>query len=433
MNIETFDLRIALYALIAAGAIHYLLLRRTIRGFFDPAAYVALSTTFACALTYSINGASPVTWRMVSNVLFFWLGWIVLTRRTRKSTAITQGWGDVNDWSLLKVGLVTLLLVFLCSNAYLWGTAGIPGLAEDVALMKTEGFSAGLGFVRRVNWGAGLFLVMGLTLWVLRSRSFAVLVLYLAVLGVLGLSGSKAGLLPALFAISLVMRHPNAPLAPASRSFARCLLVIVLVAGAVALLALIVTGGEADLRLRLAAIVVRLFYFGDVMLYWSDPAIRLYFGDIGPLDYPAHLLNPLFGMFRLAEYQVPLGNLMVQQSLGASENLSEALGPNTPFYVKGELFLGPAFALLYSLAIGATAGALRRAFDESHWSSPVSFCLRGTLFLMIPALAMEDSLFVSMVLDMLLVVIPVLFFAAGSVLAVSAITRDVSTRASPGS
>jgi hypothetical protein len=151
------------------------------------------------------------------------------------------------------------------------------------------------------------------------------------------------------------------------------------------------------------------------------------------LDYPAHLLNPLLGMLRLAEYQSPLGNLMVQQSLGVSERLSEALGPNTPFYVKGELFFGPVFALGYSFLVGATAAWLRRSFEACHWSSPVTFCLRGTLFLMIPALAMEDSLFISMVLDMLLVVIPVFFLAAGLILAGAGITREGSTHASSGS
>jgi hypothetical protein len=132
---------------------------------------------------------------------------------------------------------------------------------------------------------------------------------------------------------------------------------------------------------------------------------------LNALDYLPALLNSVTGALRISDYTLPLGSQMVQISLSLDQEVSESLGPNVPFYVKGQIYFGLA-GLLYALLVGMGLGAIRNAFNRASPERPLRLCVLGTLVILSPALAIEDSFFVTVLFDFAAALATVLLLSA---------------------
>jgi hypothetical protein len=90
---------------------------------------------------------------------------------------------------------------------------------------------------------------------------------------------------------------------------------------------------------------------------------------------------------------------MVNTTLGSLAELDSAIGPNTPFYVKGELFFGPYGAPFYAFNVGMLFKWIRSQFFQYAGESLTRYTVLATLVVLSGALPVEDSLFVVQFFD----------------------------------
>jgi hypothetical protein len=395
MDLE-FDFGPLLLVLTLTTFVHWFVLRRRLPSIVDPMTYVALVTTTAITLCYLMLGLSLNLLAITSLIAAFWTGLLVTWRRNAMRTSPHPLARTSTPHILIRVVAVATL-VFLAANTVFFASAGIPLLAESPTLAKVESYASGFGLVRRINWGLGVFVAFGLTyLLLLRARAWVVLA-YAAVAVVLFLSASKSALLPLLLALMLLYHHPSVKTRLRITTRQRLLFAALLVVAiGAALLVLLLEVGEGTQAIN--ALLVRVLYSSDVMFYWLDPDVRQAFKHLDALDYFPALLNSVTGALRISDYTLPLGSQMVQISLNVNQEVSESLGPNVPFYVKGQIYFG-AVGALYAFLVGMAMGAIRSAFCRASPARPLRLCVLGTVVILSPALAIEDGLFMTVLFD----------------------------------
>lgn len=386
--------------------------RRHVGSILDPLLYFVVTTSFALTLAVAWVDDMALVTRVIGYFAAFWLGfhWVMQARRSRPLA--TRDTAVLTRDRLFPLLMVVGVLLFLVMNAAAWSVSGIPVLSKDPSLQKVEALTGGLGFVRRYNWGLGVFLFIGSIYWYLFERSRVAVGCFLVVALVTVLGGSKSAFLPVVFAMGLYLLRPfrdrqGGTRVVAIRRSAKYLLLLAMVPVVIVFLL-----ESEDVAAAGSALVVRLLYFGDAMLFWSKADLRQHFMTlVQPIDYPTHLLGGILGILRIVPYEVPLGNQFVQFSLRAGEELSGSLGPNTPFYVKGELFFGVLFAPLYAAGVGAVVAGFRRAFLNVDRPTLMRYTLAASLLTLSMTLPTEDSLFMGRLGDFFLFYAPVYVLA----------------------
>lgn len=390
----------ALGVLLAAALVHVAVLRRLTTTLFDPVCYVALAGVFTLGISHVVAPGAPEAMVWLSYALF-WLGVLIVAPKLG-SVAATAAPAAPGPEIVLRLVVAMSVLLVVAMNLWFWLSAGIPAFSDNPTLAKGELYQGSFGFVRRLNWGLGVFALFGSLLLYFRHATAIWLIATVMLLGVAALGGGKGSLLNAVFVVGLTMAHPRSSIDGArARLGRRALITLSPLAVVAALAILLVEAGSPSGALQ--RLLIRLFYFGDIMLYWSDADIRREFLSLyRPADYPGHLLNPLLGLFRIVEYKSPIGNDIVSYSLGVGEEISAVLGPNTPFYIMGPIFFGPAGGLVYAFLTGCVFGWLRRCFVRASIARPLSFCTWGAILIVAVALPTQDDLFVGMVGDLLI-------------------------------
>ena len=389
---------IGLTALLAY--IHFLILRNLVVYIFDPLVYIAVFSVFSLSLGGIVMPLAQF-WIQIAGFAIFWGALYVTAPAARRLPS--RGVAALPAPAALSHFQLTIHLsiaLVLLANCLLWLQAGVPALSDDPTLAKSELVTGGLGFVRRINWGLAIYALFGSILMLMTTRRIQWLLAVGILSGVSMLGGSKGALLPLLYALALSLSHTSVGIRPETRRRAlRWGLLLAPVAAFAALAILLIEAG-GSLSLAAQGLVIRLFFFGDITLYWQDDQIRTHFmRQFTAADYPMHLLNPVIALFRLVPFDVPIGNQIVVHSLGFGEDLGGVLGPNTPFYVKGQLFFGMAGMLIYAATVGLVVGLIRRRFSVTSFSSPTEFAAWGTILILSIAAPIEDALFISTVVD----------------------------------
>jgi hypothetical protein len=431
------DIMGAIGALVIAAIAHVIIVRRLTTTLFDPVCYVAFAGIFAIGITTILAPLALIVQIWLAFAAF-WLGVLLVAPRLggpRLGGLAGRGGGrapvppTAEQLLLLRMVVGLSAVVIIAANLLLWVRVGVPAFSDNPTLAKGELYEGGFGFVRRLNWGLGIFSLFGSFLIFFHSpRSFwpgALWALFLAgLMLVAALGGGKGSLLPALYVIGLLTAHQGAAIGGARLRSARSLLLALAPLALAAALAILwieagSLGGAAQ------KLVIRLFYFGDVMLYWGDDDLRREITSrYSASGYPAHLFNSLLGMFRIVDYQVPIGNEMVNYTLGVGDELAAALGPNTPFYVMGQLFFGSFGGLIYAFSVGLIFGAIRRVFIAASFRRPLHFCIWGTIVILSVALPTEDALFIGVLSDFLLPLAVLVLLCVALVRAAAVGSRD---------
>lgn len=385
--------------------------RRHLSGILDPLAYFIVTSSFAVTLAATLVNDVYILFRVVIYLIFFWVGFFI-TSSSSKNRNSTKREHRIHKDASFSIIITTGVLLVISANIFAWQRAGVPLFSHDPSLQKSESLTDGLGIIRRLNWGMGTFLFMGSVFWILFNQS-RVAVACLAALAIAAiLNGSKSALLPAVFAIGLFLLNPFLDnklnsIKERMQSLSRYALVI-----AIAPVLAVFLIESDDITEAAIALGTRLLYFGDALLYWSDPELRQHFKSIHPPhSYPAHLFGGILGAARLVPYSAPIGNEFVQFSLRVGQELSGSLGPNIPFYVKGEIFFGTVFAAAYSTFIGLLIALVRRIFSQRAYTTLTSYTIAATLVGLSMTLPVEDSLMVNRVFDLALFLTPTIVFS----------------------
>jgi hypothetical protein len=394
------DLTQVWLVLCAAMTVHACLLKRLAIGVIDPIVYTAVGTTAAIAMSFAISGASLEFLRVVVCVALFWAGaWWTWPARRVQPTVGPVDRNDVHQRQFTRI-LVIATILFVAANAAFFAVAGPPAFGDNPSLAKVESYAGGFGIVRRLNWGLGVFVAVGLTYLLLTTRPRWAKWAYAVFIAISALSGSKSALIPVLFAFALYRARADIRAqAPARSRWLKWLLPL-LVLGAVGAGLGVLVVEQGDFGSAVVGFLRRLLYSSDVLIYWETPQVQHFFRGFDVFDYLKNVLEPILGELRLVDYSMPIGSQMVQLSLGAGDDVSESLGPNAPFYVKGEIFFGPG-QYVYCVLVGATIGWLRRRYARTSVHRPFALCVSTTFVLLSTSMAIDDALFVSTASDFL--------------------------------
>jgi hypothetical protein len=393
-----------LLVFLAAGGLQYAWLRKRIVSIADPLFYFAGTSAFALALGCFASDDPWLVLRLFVYFACFYAGFSLASGKPRPVPHPMRIDADLRKFRTIVLVCCT---AYLALNLLLWSQSGFILLSDDPSLQKSQVYVGGFGFVRRFNWGVGTFvLIASLYLWLMeRSRTAAVVVAVAIVTTWTG--GAKSALIPMVFAAGLFIAKPFAT--PTGRNdvvrLRRIIPLLFLVACVP--VAIVFTIENETIMDALVAFAIRLFSFGDVMLYWGQETVRSHFSDLGPIDYFVNAFGSVLGALRVIDYSIPMGNQFVQFTLPAGFDFSDALGPNLPFYVSGELYFGPLIAPLHALAIGFIFGFVRRVFLRYRGRSMLMYSLLSFMVVVSIALPTDEGFAIGQIFNFALFFAPI--------------------------
>lgn len=387
-----------------SALVQSLLLWRRINNIADPLVYFGLTSAFTLALACYATDSQSLYVRIVLYYLCFYAGLLIATRPLNLSAEPLQMNFEPRRF---RIVVIASCLIFFIANTLTWAKSGVILLSEHPSLQKSEAYAGGLGFVRRINWGLGVFALIAALYWWLWERSRTALTFLILAIATSVTGGSKSALLPMIFALGMYFVNPFRPAAPRHLRPTRKMLIAAAALATFPVAAVLMVESKADQSV-LNALFVRLFYSGDIMLYWGQANLRSHFSNLGPLDYVRNSFGSLLGMLRLIDYSTPVGNQFVQYVLPVNSDYSESLGPNLPFYVRGELYFGPWFAPFHALVIGLIVGRVRMFFINYRGGSLLRYSVSVAIICLVTALPVEEGLAIGQLADFLLVFVLVM-------------------------
>lgn len=399
MNIIDGQLGAMTVTFLVAVFVQLFLIRRHVNNVADPLVFFALTSAFSIGMASFAVDSVGMYARIVLYYICFYLGFFVATGRGRPAAVPLELTTKPHRFRMI---VITSCSIFFCANLIVWMVSGAIVFSDDPSVQKSAAYDGGFGFIRRINWGLGVFALIAATYWWLWERSRAALMWLLVALLTSVTGGGKSALLPMIFALGLYFLNPFRPANRRRRIPSRRVLLGALLVGIVPVAVVLLVEGDSA-QAALDALLVRLFFSGDILLYWGQPDLRAHFSQLGPIDYFLDSFGSVLGMLRLVDYSAPIGNQFVQYTLPGGSDFSESLGPNLPFYVRGELYFGPWFAPLHALMIGWILGRIRLLFVFYRGRSLLHYSLASLSICLSGALPIEEGLAVGQATDFLLV------------------------------
>lgn len=400
---------ILLFAFTVMSVVQYALVRQRVASIADPLIFFVVTSAFSLALGCFAVDDSWLLARLFVYFACFYAGFLLASGSSQQLFPPLEMHGSIQHFRAIVIACGLLYLGF---NTFMWMKSGVILLSEEPSLQKIEAYAEGYGLIRRYNWSVGVFVLIASLYWWLWERT-ALAVLFVIVSMLIAITGGgKGALLPAIFAIGLFIAKPflSAQLRNDAPRLRRIIPILLGFASIPVAIVLITENGS--LRDALSAFVVRLFYFGDVLLYWGQETVRNEFSGLGRLDYLHDTFGSVLGALRLTDYGIPIGNQFVRSTLPVGTEFSESLGPNLPFYVRGELYFGAIFAPFHAFMIGLFFGCLRRLFFTYRGNSLLTYSLLSFAVVMSVTLPTEEGLAVGQLFDFFIFFLPIYVLTA---------------------
>lgn len=397
-------------------AVMFLIYRKHIMHLFDPLMFYIVAQSFSIELGFLIIEDVSYLINFLGCQLCFVLGFFSLVGKGLKKSDLQQSVffrpSDISELSAVKWYGVFALIIIVIANLILIKVNGIALLADDPSAAKVDNFTegGGLGIIRRINWGMLYLVGLSMLALYLIKKDNSYLLLFFIILLVPASSGSKGALLYFVFSITLLSCFRDLK---ASGSFSR------LRNGSYALLlfafflsTILISGGstEDSFTDKIFKLATRFLYFGDAIIYYFNHDSITYFSKYNALDFFKDEANPVLGFFRLVPYQQPMGFRIINYYFNIN---SATFGPNTPYYVKGNIYFGYYGAFVYAYFIGAAIGFVRGRFYSlvRKGGSLLKVIFIVHVNLTIYTLAQDSQLFTSVFFDTLIISLPVFITA----------------------
>lgn len=385
---------------LAFLAVFLFLYKRRIIFVFDILCVQALTQAAACTMALFWIDDGWMKLQFFASQAAFTGGFLMVRRPAPPERAVSWNPARTTD---LELTTFLVFVIVLLANVWMGATAGFPLFANDPSVAKVDLYSGGLGLVKRIDEAPMLFLGASSLLLALHSPRkwlFRAIFAVTIVFGVLG--GSKGSLLTTVYFFVYLMGRRYLLSDKLIRLF-KYGCGLFLAAGT--LLSLFILRGDQNSWIAsFQALAFRVLFYGDIILYYYQPAVHQFFSHHAPLDFIPYALNPILGELRLVAYQKPLGFQMVNYTLNAGDELASILGPNTTFFVVGRIFFGPVLGVAYCAFVGFAFAKVRSMFLTVQTSDPGRLAALLTMAVMIATLAVEVPLFTSNFFDTVLFV-----------------------------
>lgn len=398
---------ISLYVILFFG-VYFICYRKFIYSILDPLFIYSFTLSFSSVLViYTLADQPSYLFHFFACHTFFFVGFLTGFRLFNeiKQPIITVPLPTIFfDYKTLQMVIYLLFTFYVLVNVILLYTVGFALLSDNPTTAKVENFTQGFGIVLKINWGIGGFLIAGLLFLILSETRRIDLVLLSVVTVFTALEGSKSSLLRILITLILLVNHPI------FKQDQRIIKKIRLSAplGVVAMLSVFFTvlfKENVDSEQAVFALIRRLLYGADSTLYFYMPVNEQYFARFHFWEYPSHFLNQILGFLRIVPYNEAFGNVMVANAVPSMTGT--IIGPNTPYYIEGQIFFGYYGAFIYSAIIGGCYALVRQYFFGARYYSAFWLVLICCLCQQANALTVEVTLFIAQAFNTCLFVVPV--------------------------
>lgn len=409
MNNAIDGLGVMTVVFMVTAVLQLIFFKKHVKNIADPLFYLLITSSFSLALGFYVINSIELYLRIIFYFFCFYFGLIFGVGRVTSRCKILTIDGGILQFKLIVVIGVALLFF---ANLIIWLKKGVIVFSTDPSLMKSNAFIGGLGIVRRINWGLGVFLLIATAYWFIWDRSKKSLFLLLLVIFINIANGSKSSLLPLLFSFGLYFLNPFSPLdRTKSIPDERILYRVFLFASIPVFMVFMIE--KESLNQALIALLQRLFYFGDVLIYWSQDELRDSFSYFGISDYFLNTFGSILGFLRIYDYSAPVGNQFVRFTLPEGFDFPEDIGPNLPFYVRGELYFGAWFAPVHAFFVGLILGLVRKKFLRYQGNKLLSYSLMAFFVSISIVLPTEEGLAVGQIFDFLIIYMLIRFIVLG--------------------
>jgi hypothetical protein len=402
------------------GMVYVIAYRKFVCSVVDPLNVFIISQVCSCVLAILVIHEPALLCQFFAAQAAFYVGFRL--SRSRRSRSLCVDWSS-GEIQIVETAIAVLFVGWVVANVYVGLTVGLPLFSGHASEAKVQTFREGLGFVKRLNGGAGLLVTAGsLILAILGTHRRVFAGIFVASLLVSTLDASKGSALLSVFLIGYALKKEGLVPELLKPRIRRATVALFVFACSIALYILSVDRG--DLPAGVAGLFTRILFYGDVVLYYYQPDMMYYLKRLGPIDFLLSEINPMLGEFRLAPYQPPLGVLMVTHSLG-NETLATLFGPNTQFFVRGHIYFGSVCGTLYAAAVGWVVGRVRRWFFETDGAKPFALISALTMAVRIFTLPVEEPYCIGLIFDTFL---PIILIVAVLKIIRFSTTRSLSVR-----
>ncbi|GIZ07429.1 O-antigen polymerase [Flavobacterium sp. UMI-01] len=384
------------------SVILFFLFRKFLLSVFDPFLFVVLMMSSSLCLSVD----SSIFHYVAISIFSFYLGFKCIGVPKRSKLKIDY----FVDLRLLEIFTLLFFSLFFFVSIFIFKTAGIPLLSENPSEAKTSSFVEGTGWIRRIIFLSG-FLPVCLSILLIASKKklFYGFIFFLYALVAI-LQGSKSGLILSIsifwyfYQQNNIWKDSSLRLKRIIRSKIKYFLLIT----AFVFISIVLKESVIENQDPIFSVAFRLMEFGDVMLYYKMPDVRLFFSNLNFFDFFLYEFNGILGMLRIMDYYEPLGYQMVKAFWNTSSLFDDVvLGPNTVFFVRGHIFFGYIGGVFYSYLMGLSAAYLRKIIIEWEVKNVFVYALLVYVFFQIPTFLKESSQGVSSLFDFLFYLGPI--------------------------
>lgn len=390
------------------GSCSYVLYRRYIYSIIDPLFWHIFNTTFGSVLVLEVlDDPRRVIHYFICQLCLF-AGFAFVQERTGNPSIASSLENNSNfkDIDTLRCTVYALLAIYVFANLFLLSTKGFALLSDSPTDAKVANFRQGFGIIRKINWAMGGIAATGFTfLYLIRRRNRDLLCLAL-IMALTALDGSKGALVKFVICFGLFTQHPffrGVYILPKSIKWLAPLVVI----GLFGTVATVLLKENTDTDAALFAFLRRLLYNADGVLYYYQPENLQYFAKYDATDFLPHILNPILGFFRITPYQEAFGNVMVDNVLPRGLVMDVIVGPNSTFYLEGQIFFGYFGAFIYSFILGCIYSRMRSFYFSLTSSSAFFLIMINQIYQFAGALFGDVVLYVTQVFDTCFLCIPI--------------------------
>lgn len=318
---------IALYALVL-GLIYCGFYRSYIYSLIDILFLFVVTTVFSSVLVVMVLQEGNQIANFFLCQLSVFLGFALVQWRTG-NPAMHNELEEMPQFThvlLLRYTTYLLFGLYAISNMVLLYTKGFALFTDAPTEAKVANFQGGFGILRKINTSVGGVASAGLIFLYLNSLRRSDLILLIAMILVNALDGSKSALFRYAICFGAFMYHPAFSHRRQLNDKIKKLAPIAFL-GALSVVVVILYKENTDSEEVLFALVRRLLYGSDALLFFYNTPNTDYFAHFSALDYPGYIINPILGLFRVAPYQEAFGNIMVENSLPPGVVMDVIVGP----------------------------------------------------------------------------------------------------------
>lgn len=280
------------------------------------------------------------------------------------------------DYHSFKVVLYIVLGLYFLSNVILFLTTGFALLADDPSRAKVENPQVGYAILYQINAGVGSFLLTGLLFLLLYKPKIVDILTLVFVVILSSLSGAKGALVQVGVIMGLIVNQNIFRRSSKVRLITKAVTPILLTI--MVSVPFIVYGKESgSSEQALVNFVTRLLMSADSTLYFYQPVNEQYFAQFHFWDYPIYLFNSTLDFLRIRKGIPAHGDTMLRNVINNYNAI--ASGPNTPYYIEGQIYFGYYGAFIYSAVVGAVFAYSRYYFFNKKFFSIFSFVITACI------------------------------------------------------